>query len=49
VSAGVHPGASTPCPGNRLFRPIEENHVTYAVIDGYELKRRRAVPAGAGR
>jgi hypothetical protein len=36
-------------PGNRLFRHIEENYVTYAVIDGYELKRRRDVPAGAGR
>ncbi len=36
-------------PGNRLIRHIEENYVTYAVIDGYELRRRRDVPAGAGR
>ena len=36
-------------PGNRLFRHIGENYVTYAVIDGYELKRRRDVPAATIR
>lgn len=36
-------------PGNRIFRHLEEHYETYADIDGFELKRRRDVPAGAIR